>query len=91
MIGRVISNSFQHVRRWWRAPVTAGDRLGGAFVGVVAFFFIGVIARAMLGARPVSFSTLSLWGAGVSSAGLIVGIRFPKGTTCLLMPFLFLG
>lgn len=91
MIGRFISNRLQIVRRWWRAPVTVGVRFGGAFVGVVAFFFIGAIARAMIGARPVPFSTLGLWGSGFSGVGMIVGIRFPKITTCLLMPLFFVG
>ena len=91
MMGQFVSNWLESVRRWWRAPVTNRDRIGGAFFGAVGFFFIGFVARAIVGARPVSFETLASWRIVCSSAGLIIGIRFPKVTTCLLSPILFIG
>jgi len=91
MVDGFISDQRERVRRWWRTPVTAADRIGGVMFGVIGFFFIGGIARALLGARPVSFDILAQWGIVFSGAGLIIGIRFPKIATCLLAPLLLIG
>jgi hypothetical protein len=86
-----MSHLFDRVRRWWQAPITVVDRIGGAVFGLFGFFFIGAIGRALLGARPVGFDTLAMWGVWSSGAGLLIGIRFPKVTTCLLSPLMLIG
>jgi hypothetical protein len=91
MMGEFMSHLRDRVRQWWRAPITVADRIGAAVFGLFGFFFIGAIGRALLGARPVGFDTLAMWGVWSSGAGLLIGIRFPKVTTCLLAPLMLIG
>jgi len=91
MVGGFMSHLCDRVRQWWQAPITAADRIGGAVFGLFGFFFIGAIGRALLGAHPVGFDTLAMWGVWSSGAGLLIGIRFPKVTTCLLAPLMLIG
>lgn len=91
MVDGFMSHLCDRVRRWWRAPITTMDRIGGAVFGLFGFFFIGAIGRALLGARPVGFDTLAMWGAWSSGPGLLIGIRFPRVITCLLASLMLSG
>ena len=91
MVGGFMSHLRDRVRRWRREPITVVDRIGGAVFGLFGFFFIGAIGRALLGAPPVGFDTLAMWGVWSSGAGLVIGIRFPKVMTCLLAPLMLIG
>lgn len=82
---------FARLREWWRRPATARDRIRGAFIGTMGFFWLGVAARILLGPMPVSFTTLGWWAASTAMTGLILGVLFPKTITAALFPFAILG
>jgi hypothetical protein len=86
---------FERLKRefsaWWRAPVTWRDRILGAVVGAMGFFWLGVLGRLGVGSLPVSLGTLASWALGVSLVGVALGLRFPKATTCFCFPFALSG
>ena len=67
------------------------DRVLGAVVGGIACFWIGVLGRIMLGPSPISLDVLAWWAIGSVAVGVVVGILFPKATTCALYPFTTFG
>jgi len=81
----------QKFRDWWSAPPTGKDRLLGAVVGGLGFFWIGLFARLMIGPMPVSLGSLAIWAVGAVVCGLILGTFFPKATTCVCFPFSVFG
>jgi hypothetical protein len=81
----------QRFVEWWRAPVKWKDRILGAAVGGIACFWIGVLGRILLGPMPVSLDVLAWWAVGSLAIGIVLGILFPKATTCALYPFTTFG
>ncbi|MGH9255399.1 MAG: hypothetical protein ACRD3C_12620 [Vicinamibacterales bacterium] len=76
---------------WWRAPVTRRDRVLAAVVGGIGCFWIGVLGRLIVGPSPVSLEVLAWWALGSVAAGVVLGVLFPKATTCLAFPFSTFG
>ena len=76
---------------WWRAPVARRDRILGAVVGALGCFWMGVLARVLLGPLPISLEALGLWAIGSGSVGAVLGILVPKATICLCFPFSAFG
>jgi hypothetical protein len=78
-------------RTWCLAPPTPKLRLGGAVLGFLGLFLLGVLGRLFLGHRPVGFDELAYWGVGGSFVGAVIGFRYPKVTTCIFFPLMLLG
>jgi hypothetical protein len=91
MIAAFFQRKRQRFIEWWRAPVTRKDRVLGAVVGGIACFWIGVLGRIMVGPLPVSLDVLAWWALGSVAVGVVLGIVFPKATTCALFPFTTIG
>jgi len=78
----------ERFKQWWHAPSTWKDRLLGALVGAFGFFWIGVLGRLLLGPSPVGLGVLAWWALASVSFGILLGVVFPKATTCVAYPFL---
>ena len=91
MIRAFIDRKRQHFADWWHAPITRKDRLLGAFIGGLGCFWIGVLGRLILGPMPVSLSTIGWWAICSVVVGVMLGIFFPKVTTCVCFPFSTFG
>lgn len=91
MIARLLNRRKQRFREWWHAPATARDRVLGALVGGIGSFWLGVLGRIILGPHPISLETVAWWALGSVLVGMVIGLVFPKATTCLLFPFSTLG
>jgi hypothetical protein len=88
---RVAAGMAKRFGEWWRAPPTRRDRVLGAIVGGLGCFWIGALGRLMVGPLPVSLTVVVSWAAGVASAGVVLGVLFPKTTTCICFPFSTFG
>jgi len=76
---------------WWRAPVTARDRVTGAVVGGMAGFWIGALGRIVVGPLPVGVAVVLLWGALGIAVGALFGRFRPKVTFVFLLPLAAFG
>jgi len=76
---------------WWRAPVTARERVTGAVVGGMAGFWIGALGRIVVGSLPVGVGVVLLWGIVGIAAGALFGRLRPKATFVFLLPFAAFG
>jgi hypothetical protein len=76
---------------WWRAPVTARDRVTGAVVGGMAGFWVGALGRIMAGPLPVGITVVLLWAAAGLAAGALFGRLRPKATFVFLLPLAAFG
>jgi hypothetical protein len=76
---------------WWRAPVTARDRVTGAVVGGMAGFWIGALGRIAIGSLPVGIGVVLLWGATGIAAGALFGRLRPRATFVFLLPLAAFG
>lgn len=76
---------------WWHAPATRKDRLLGAVVGGIGCFWVSILGRLVFGPMPVSLVVLAYWALAGITAGVILGILFPKATTCAAFPFSTFG
>ena len=86
-----IARRFERFGEWWRAPATRRDRLLGAVVGGIGCLWIGALGRIMVGPAPVSGSTIGWWALGSFVVGVLLGVGFPKVTTCVCYPFSLFG
>ena len=91
MIVTLFQRKRQRFLAWWRAPVTRKDRAVGALVGGIACFWIGALGRIIVGPFPVSLEAVAWWAAGGVAVGVVLGVAFPKATTCVLFPFSTIG
>lgn len=91
MVYRFINRKHHDFKQWWQAPNTTKDRVMGASVGGIGFFWIGVIGRLFFGTLPAPISTIGLWAFGCAILGIAFGLVFPKLTACLLFPFTTIG
>jgi hypothetical protein len=91
MIRSFFDRRRQYFVDWWHAPITQKDRALGALVGGLGSFWIGVLGRILLGPLPVSLSTIGWWALGSVVVGVMLGIIFPKVTTCVCFPFSVFG
>ena len=91
MIAAFLQRKRQRFIQWWRTPATWKDRALGALVGGIACFWIGVLGRIILGPLPVSISVLAWWALASVGIGVVLGLVFPKATTCVLFPFTTIG
>jgi len=91
MIRRFFQRRTEEFKSWWRAPATWKDRALGAVVGAFGCFWIGVLGRLFLGPTPVSFVTIGWWALGSVAVGIMLGLVFPKVTTCVCFPFSTIG
>jgi hypothetical protein len=76
---------------WWRAPVTARDRVTGAVLGGTAGFWAGALGRIMLGPLPVGAAAVLLWGVTGIAAGALFGRLRPKAAFAFLLPLAAFG
>ena len=91
MFAAAFQRKKQNFASWWHAPITRKDRLLGAVVGGVGCFWVGVLGRLILGPTPVSLVVLAYWALGGVTAGVVLGVFFPKATTCAAFPFSTFG
>jgi len=91
MISAFFQRRKQRFIGWWRAPITRKDRAVGALVGGLGCFWVGVLGRIILGPLPVSLEILAWWALGSVAIGVILGLVFPKATTCVTFPFSTFG
>jgi hypothetical protein len=91
MVAALLQRQRQRFITWWRAPVTRKDRATGALVGGIAFLWIGVLGRLIIGPSPVGLGVLAWWALGSIAFGVALGLLFPKATTCVLFPFSTFG
>jgi hypothetical protein len=73
-------------REWYRTPVTGNDRLIGAIVGGVGFFWIGVLILCALQAHTTVFAT-AIWLGACVALGVFFGSAFPKIVRTVCFPF----
>lgn len=86
-----IAQKLERLQSWWRAPATRKDRLVGAAVGGMSFFWFGLFGRLSLGATPALLSELVAWVLATVVAGVMLGALFPKPISVIGFPFTFLG
>ena len=91
MIAAFFQRKRQRFIEWWGAPVTRRDHVLGAVIRGIACFWIGVLGRIMVGPLPVSLDVLAWWALGSIAVGVVLGVVFPKVTTCVLFPFTTIG
>jgi hypothetical protein len=91
MMRTIIIQKKETFVHWWLAPSTRKDRVRGAIVGSLGSFWIGILGRIILGTLPISISTLGWWALGSVLTGIVLGITFPKVTTCICFPFSIFG
>jgi hypothetical protein len=91
MIREILHRKKGIARAWWLAPPTPRQRLGGAVLGFLGFFLLGLLGRLALGHRPVGFDEVVCWGIGGGLVGVVIGLRYPKVTTCVFSPLMLLG
>ncbi|MUV14558.1 hypothetical protein [Noviluteimonas gilva] len=78
-------------REWWHAPITPRDRVTGLIIGGAGGFWIGLLGRIALGATPVGFAEVVLWGLGAMICCAILGYAFPKLMSVVLFPISIFG
>jgi hypothetical protein len=50
-------------------------------------FWVGILARIVLGSSPVPVSGLGIWALGAAACGVVLGAAFPRAVTCVLFSF----
>ena len=81
----------RRLREWWRMPVTPRERRWALLIGAVGGFWIGALARMVLGPLPVGLQAIGTWALAAAALGVACGWRFPKATLCVCLPFALLG
>lgn len=87
---RFAGNRRQQFSRWWHSPIRRRDRLTGAMIGALAFFWIAGLGRLAFAPSP-ALGQLALWALGGALLGALFGARYPRLITCLLFPFATIG
>jgi len=86
-----ISQRIECAHAWWKAPVTARDRMSATVIGGMGGFWIGALGRILFGSLPVGVTVVLLWGTAGILAGAVFGRLRPKATLVFLLPFATFG
>jgi hypothetical protein len=60
-------------------------------VGGLGCLWIGGLGRIFVGTSPVPLHTVLAWALAGGVIGLVLGVCFPKATTCVCLPFSTFG
>lgn len=91
MLRQWLQRRQQRFTQWWHSPVNLSERLAGAAIGGLAFFWITGLGFLLFGSPPESLVHLAGRALAGALLGVLFGARFPRLTRCALLPFSTFG